>query len=277
MTARPSAAPLTVVLAEDEPLVRDYLRDLIEERSEFTVVAATANGVQAVAAVRQHRPDLLLLDVEMPGMTGVDVLGALGAEAPPAIFVTAYGRYSLQAFDLHAVDYVLKPVDEDRFNQALGRAASRIRHGHLRRVNGRLLDLLRGLGVEPDATEILAACPTETSLERIAVPVRGGWVFLDATDIDWVGGAGVYVQLHVGNSRYLLRETLRTLEGRLPSPPFFRVHRSAIVNVERICAIDSISHGDYLVHLADDTPIRVSRRYRSVVAALVRGENGRDE
>lgn len=270
MTSPTRMTPVSVVLAEDEPLVRDYLRDLVDEREGFAVVAATANGAQAVDAVRRLQPDLLVLDVEMPGMTGIDVLRALGEEAPPVVFVTAYDQYSLQAFDLHAVDYVLKPVDEDRLAQALDRAAQRVRRGDLHRTNRRLVELLRGLGVEPDAPPS-ADVPVDASPDRISVPVRGGWVFVDVADIDWVGGAGVYVHLHVGGQQYLLRETLRALEDRLPSPPFLRVHRSAIVNTERIRSVESLSHGDYLAHLDDDTPIRVSRRYRDAISAMVRG------
>lgn len=270
MTALPALRPITVVLAEDEPLVREYLRDLVDERDGFSVAAAATNGTQAVAAVREHRPDVLLLDVEMPGRTGVEVLRALGDEAPPVIFVTAYTQYTVEAFDLHAVDYVLKPVDEDRLHQALDRAAARVRQGDLRRTNRRLLDLLLDLGVEPEETGVLD--PAEAPLERLSVPSRGGWVLVDIAEVDWIAGAGVYVEVHVGDRRYLLRETLRALEGRLPTPPFARVHRSAIVNTDRIRAVDSLTHGDYLARLADGTPIRVSRRYRDAVAALVRND-----
>ncbi len=275
MTDSTVTAPVSVVLAEDEPLVRDYLRDLVDEHDGFSVAAATENGAQAVDAVRRHRPDLLVLDVEMPGMTGIDVLHALGDEAPPVVFVTAYDRYSLQAFDLHAVDYVLKPVDEDRLGQALDRAAQRVRNGDLRRTTHRLVELLRGLGVDPDAgppLEASPAVPADAPPDRISVPVRGGWVLVKPADIDWVSGAGVYVHLHVGDEQYLLRETLHGLEARLPTPPFLRVHRSAIVNVERIRSVDSLSHGDYRICLDDDTPIRVSRRYREAIAALVRND-----
>ena len=287
--------PVSVVLAEDEPLIRDHLRDLIEDQEGFVVAAATANGTQAVDAVRRLQPDLLILDIEMPGMSGMDVLHALGDDAPPVVFVTAYDRYSLQAFDLHAVDYVLKPVDEDRLSQALDRAARRVRHGDLHRRNRRLVELLRDLGVEPEAPDnavadapdnALADAPADALADapadavddtpavappaRISVPVRGGWVFVEVADIDWIGAAGVYVHLHVGDQQHLLRETLRTLEDHLPSPPFIRVHRSAIINADRIRSVESLSHGDYLVHLDDDTPIRVSRRYRDAIAALVR-------
>ena len=266
MTTPP--APFSVVVAEDEPLVREYLRDLVDERGRFVVAAVAANGPQAVAAVREHRPDILLLDVEMPGTTGVEALRALGDEAPPVVFVTAYSQYTLEAFDLHAVDYVLKPVDEDRLHQALDRAAARVREGALRQTNRRLLDLLLALGVEPE--EAGALDPADAPLERLSVPSRGGWVLVNVADIDWIGGAGVYVEVHVAGHRYLLRETLRALEDRLPRPPFARVHRSAIVNTERIRTVDSLAHGDYLVHLVDATPIRVSRRYRDAIATLVR-------
>ena len=271
MTAPLPPRSLSVVLAEDEPLVREYLRDLVDERDGLSVVAVVSSGPQAVAAVREHRPDILLLDVEMPGSTGVEALRALGDEAPPVVFVTAYSQYTLEAFDLHAVDYVLKPVDEDRLCQALDRAADRVRQGGLRQTNRRLLDLLLDLGVEPEEAGVLD--PAEAPVERLSVPARGGWVLVDAADIDWIGGAGVYVEVHVGARRYLLRETLRALGDRLPTPPFARVHRSAIVNTERIRSVESLAHGDYLVHLADDTPIRVSRRYRDAIAALVRNSH----
>ena len=264
--------PISVVVAEDEPLVRGYLQDLIDEREGFIVVATAKNGAQAVEAVRRHQPDLLLLDIEMPVMTGIDVLGALGDEAPPAIFVTAYDRYSLQAFDLHAIDYVLKPIDEARFFQALDRSFERVKQGELHQVNQRLLHLLSELGVEPEEAGVLETPPADVPLARLSVYVRGGWLLLDVEDIDWIGGAGVYAQIYVGDQRYLLRETLRALEERLPSPPFARVHRSAIVNRDRIQSVQTLPHGDYLLHLADDTPIRVSRRYRDSIAALVHGK-----
>ena len=262
-----SDAGLTVVLAEDEPLARAHLRELLAEDDDVVVVAECADGPRAVEAVRAHRPDLLLLDVEMPGMTGFDVLVALGDEAPPVVFVTAYDRYALRAFDLHAVDYVLKPVDDRRFGVALQLAKERARHGELQRLSRRLLDVLRGLGVDTDL-DLLDAPPDSPSW--LAVPVREGWRRLNMAEIDWVEGAGVYVHVHAGPDRFLLRRTMRDLGVWLPTPPFVRVHRSAIVNVGRVRTVRPVSNGRYVLVLDDETTIQTSRRYRQAVALLVR-------
>jgi two-component system LytT family response regulator len=235
---------LRAVVVDDEPLARDTVRRLLE-RDPGVEVAGLASGVDAVAMIERTSPDILFLDVQMPEVDGFDVLEAVGADAVPAIvFVTAYDEYAVRAFDVHAIDYLLKPFDDARFARALARAKERV---------------LSGL---PDAR--LAALLRQRSpyLRRFLVRKRDRVVVVAAEDVDWIEAADYYASLHVGDTAHLLRESLNELEQRLDPERFVRVHRSAIVNVARVREIHPLFHGDGALVLAGGARVKLSRARR---------------
>ena len=254
-------ARLRVVIADDEPLARARLTDLLHSRN-VEIVAEARNGREAVHAVREHRPDLLFLDIQMPGMSGIEVVAELGAsELPATIFVTAYDQYALKAFEVAAVDYLVKPFDDERFEQAFDRATKKLRLEEVQRVSERLVSVLQQ--GELSAT----ASPTAPQyLERVAVESRGQARIVPVLRIDYITAEGPYAQIHVGEKSYSIRERMQVLEEKLDPRRFFRVHRSTIV---RLDAVDVLLHragGDYSVRMKDGTELSVSRARRDELA-----------
>ena len=251
---------LRVVVVDDEPLGRERLRNFLAREPEVTIVAEATNGEEAVGIIRQHRPDLVFLDVQMPGLTGFGVLQSLGGETPPAvIFVTAHDQFALQAFEVHAVDYLLKPFDRERFKTALQRAVTRLQTTRPDELSAKLATMLAHL--QP-------AAPAAKPLERVAVKSGGKVTFVNVPDIDWVGSADNYVELHVGEHAHLLRETMATMEQRLPAEKFVRISRTAIVNSERVKELQPLFHGEYAVTLKNGTKLTLSRSHRDQLARL---------
>lgn len=249
--------PLRTLIADDEPLARGTLRQLLDTPSDVDVLWEASDGQQAVDAIRQHRPDLVFLDVQMPVMDGFEVVSTIGPEAmPTTVFVTAYDRYAVRAFDVAAVDYLLKPYDDTRFFRALDRAreaASRHKHSPA--------DLTASL------QQLLSAQhkPEPPTLDRVLVREGKKLAVLRTEAIDWIQADGDYAALHVGTRTHLLRETLTTLEHQL-GPSFVRVHRSALVNLHRVRDLRPTSSGDCTVYLLDGTQVRASRRYWHALA-----------
>jgi two-component system LytT family response regulator len=243
---------LRVVIVDDEPLARDKLRRYLAEDERVRVVAEAGDGLAAIEAIEAERPDLVLLDVQMPEMDGFEVVTALDvAPLPRFVFVTAHDEHAVRAFEVRALDYLLKPVDRARLTEAVGRAAS---------VDG---------DEPPDARRLLEDAPdTNRPLTRFLVRSRGRMQLVPIREVDWIGAAGNYVELHVGDRSHLVRGTLQSLEGRLPAEAFVRIHRSTIVNLDRIRALHPWSHGDLQVVLADGTELRMSRRYRDRLEAM---------
>ncbi|HEU4830167.1 MAG TPA: LytTR family DNA-binding domain-containing protein [Gemmatimonadales bacterium] len=238
---------LRVVLADDEPLVRERLRALVGSRPDCTLVAECADGAEAVGVIERERPDVALLDVQMPEMDGFEVLEALPEDRRPAvIFVTAYDEYAVRAFEVNAVDYLLKPLEASRFNAAIDRVAKRRE------------------APDPPADPGLQALLDELRRKRghaTRLVVRDGHrvSFVAVAEIDWIDASGNYARIHAGGRSQLLRETLKSLEGRLDPERFVRVHRSAIVNIERIVAMEPYFHGEYVLTLRDGTKVTSSR------------------
>jgi two-component system LytT family response regulator len=227
---------LRVLVVDDEPLARSNLTVLLRLDRDIEVVAECGTGLEAVAEVRSQKPDLLFLDVQMPECDGFDVLELLGGDLPPAvIFVTAYDEYALRAFEAGALDYLLKPFDNARFNLALGRAKERIAQGR---------DLPR-------------------RIERVAVKSAGQVAFLRISEIDWIEAADYYVCLHVGSKTHMLRRSMSELAQELDPRVFCRIHRSTIVNLDRTCGLELNEAGEYDVLLDNGTKLRLSRRYRT--------------
>ena len=251
--------PMRVVVADDEPLARRrVLRLLREHDDQVDVVAVCESGSQAVDAIRETRPDLVFLDVQMPEMDGFEVLEHLGGELPAVIFVTAHDRYALRAFEVHALDYLLKPFDVERFNPALERGRTQVeRQGEGAR--GGLAALLEQL-----ARERGPAQPPRPRrwLDWVMVKARGRVELVRTADIDWIEAEGNYVRLHAGKKAWLVREKIGALEERLDPDAFLRVHRSSIVQVDRLAELHPMVAGDGILVLRDGTQVKLSRGYR---------------
>ena len=252
------------LIVDDEPLARQRLRTLLKGESDIEIVGECSNGQEAVAAVRELQPDLLFLDVQMPVLDGFGVLDALGTEQLPAvIFVTAYDTYAIRAFEVNALDYLLKPFDRDRFRKALQRARSQITKESSALTGEQLGVLLEEAQPERSATA------GRHTLERLVIKSSGRVFFLRTEEIDWIEAAGNYLRLHVGNDMHLLRDTMNNLEARLHPDKFLRIHRSTMVNLERVKELQPWFHGDYKVILLDGTELTLSRSYRPKLRDLL--------
>jgi len=240
-----------VVIADDEPLVRRGLRTFIGASSGLSLVGEARNGPEAVDVIRAQRPDLLFLDVQMPELDGFDVLEALAGEPMPVIvFVTAYDEYAIRAFDVHAVDYLLKPFDEDRFRTALGRARSRLAERRADTIDQRLEAVLSALRAR------------EEYADRLLVKSEGRVTVVQVEDVDWIEAADNYARVHTARGRYLVREPIKSLERKLNPRHFARVHRSAIVNLARVRELQPMFGGEYVIILSTGTKLTLSRGYR---------------
>jgi two-component system LytT family response regulator len=240
-----------VVIADDEPPARAKVRRFLADDPEVAIVGEAESGPEAVALVERERPDLLFLDVQMPGADGFGVLAALPPEVlPRVVFVTAYDAYAIRAFDVHAVDYLLKPFDEERFQTALERAKAQLRKSEGAEWEARLQRVLD------------EARPSSRPLERILVRRGETAHLLPVERVDWLEAEDNYVRLHSGGESYLVRGTLAAFEARLDPTRFARIHRSHIVHLDRIRTLHPWSHGDWLVTLHDGTELMLSRRYR---------------
>lgn len=246
-----STRKMTVVIADDEPLARDRLTSLLSAEPDAEIVAMCRDGEEAARAIGEHRPDLVLLDIQMPRMDGFDVIRTVGADRMPmVIFVTAYDQHAIRAFDVRAIDYLLKPFDRERFAGALQRARAQIEAQANGELSRRLVTLMADLKRDSSRSD------------RLVVKSGGRLFFLRADEIDWIEAAGNYVRLHVGEQSHLLRETMNAIEGRLDRERFFRIHRSRIVNVERIQEMQPWLNGEYSLVLKTGTRLTISRGYR---------------
>ena len=242
---------LRTVIVDDEPLARERLASLLSAEPDIEVIAQCRDGEEAVTAIDQHSPDLVFLDVQMPGLNGFEVIDAVGGEKMPlVIFVTAYDQHALRAFQVRALDYLLKPFDRERFTEALQRARTHIQRDETGDLGRRLLALVKDLRRDQPKTD------------RLVVKSGGRLFFLRTDEIDWVEASGNYVRLHVGATSHLLRETMNAIEGRLDPEKFFRIHRSRIVNMERIQEMQPWLNGEYAVLLRTGTRLTLSRGYR---------------
>jgi two-component system LytT family response regulator len=248
---------IRVVLVDDEPLARARLRGLLAQASDVHLVAECADGVEAVEVLRRERPDVVFLDVQMPERDGFGVLEALEPPMPLVIFVTAYQEHAVRAFEAAAVDYLLKPFDRERFALTLARVRERLREPAPTALPPELSGLLQRLA-RPASPEPVAA----PLLERLVVKTAHETRLVRVEDVDWLEAAGNYVTVHVGTEEYLVRETLEKLEAQLPAPRFVRVHRSTVVNLDRIRSLRPTPGGDHRLVLHDGRELTLSRTYR---------------
>ncbi len=266
---RPEAsAPtrLRAIIVDDEPAARRGVRMLLERDAGVEVVGEAAGGAEAAELMQAAKPDLAFLDVQMPGCDGFEALAKVGpGVAPAVVFVTAYDEHALRAFEVNAVDYLLKPYDDVRFYAALQRAKAEIRRRQTEAVNTRLTQLL-------DYIQQSSARPAEEeeSGDRILVKSSGEIFFLKADEIDWIEAEGDYMKFHTAGRAHLMRETMARLEARLDPKRFIRIHRSTIVNIDRVRKLSPTFAGEYAVILADGTKLRLSRGYHDRIATLLK-------
>ncbi len=245
------------MIVDDEPLARRGLRAHLARAADVEVVAECGDGREAVRLIRELEPDLVFLDVQMPELDGFGVLKeAAAARLPSVIFVTAYDKYALRAFEVHALDYLLKPFDAERFAEALARARTQIEREGLSEISLRLQSLINDLRTN------------QKYAERVVVKTAGRIFFLSVEEIDWVEAADNYVRVHAGRDSHLLRETMNSLEKRLDPALFLRVHRSSIVNVRRIKELHTLFRGEYEIILQDGTRLSTGRGYRDRLQEL---------
>jgi len=252
---------ITACIVDDEELARRGVRSRLATRDDVRVVAECASGREAVDAIAEYGPDLVFLDVQMPGLDGFDVIEEIGPEQMPVvIFVTAYDEHALRAFDVHALDYLLKPIDEERLHEAIDRAKTQLDQRRSSTLGDRL-DALLDAVASGERTESEDAGITE----RFVIKTGGRITFVEADAIDWVEAAGDYVRLHTSEKVHLLRETMGGMEERLDPDRFLRIHRSTIINTERLTELRPYGNSEYIVVLDDGTELKLSRTYRDAL------------
>jgi two-component system LytT family response regulator len=263
---------LRTTIVDDEPLARGLLRALLAEMPEIELIAECANGREAVECSRELAPDLMILDIQMPGMSGFDVVKELQSDyMPMVIFCTAYQRYAMDAFDLHAVDYVLKPVDGARLQRAVARAMQRFHNSdedteHKGPLVGAIDEIARKVTGRSSAA---ARDNSEDDLlladRKIAIKDHDSTILVDIDDIDWIDAAGDYMCVHVNGETLIMRSTLKSLMSRLDLDKFKRIHRSTVVNLDRIVKATPLQKGEYILDLDCDEQLKVSRNYRQSI------------
>ena len=254
---------IRTIIADDEELARRGLRALSQRCEDLELICECRNAREAVDAIHRHRPDLVFLDVQMPGKTGFDVINAIAeAQRPHVVFVTAYDKFALRAFEVHALDYLLKPVNEERFDAALARAREAIAHAMDSAIVQRVRQVATDLHVATSPSMLSA-------VDRLPIKANGRIIVIRLADIDWIEADRDYVSVHVGGKTWLMRETIAAVELRLALSGFVRIHRSALVNAERVKELRPRDKGEYTVVLNDGTELKLTRNYRAAVERLV--------
>jgi two-component system LytT family response regulator len=249
---------IRVLIVDDEPIIRRGLRNQLSRRENYEIAGERCNGRDAVENIRTLRPDLVFLDVQMPELDGFGVISEIGPrDMPVVVFVTAFDEYAVRAFDVNAIDYLLKPFDDERFSRCLARVEERLVNGHNR-------DPL----VEKLASLVAEQVKGKTA-DRLAIKNSDRITLLQAEEIDWIEAADNYVEIHTGKHVHLMRETLSNLEQRLQPFRFLRIHRSRLVNADRIKELHPLFHGEYELVLSDGTRLTSSRHYRDVLQRLL--------
>jgi two-component system LytT family response regulator len=261
------AMPVRTLIVDDERMARKRLRTLLATDADVSVVGECTNGRDAVTAIDEHQPDLVFLDVQMPELDGFAVVNAIGVQRMPVtVFVTAFDQYALKAFEAHALDYLTKPFDRERFETSLGRAKQQVRL----RARETLPVAPAFVEAEPELNTRLVALLSDLErrqryADRLLVKTAGRVLFLRVDEIDWMEAAGSYVRLHVGRDGHLLHEGMAALMARLDPARFARIHRSTIVNLDRVRELQPWFHGDAVAILRDGTRLQVSRTYRDAL------------
>jgi Response regulator of the LytR/AlgR family len=249
---------IRVLIVDDEPIIRRGLRNQLANRDNYEVIGECCNGRSAIEKIDEWKPDLVFLDVQMPEVDGFGVIREIGAENMPAVvFITAYDEYAVRAFDVNALDYLLKPFDEDRLQRCL------------LRVEQRLAEPRAGSALVQQLASLVAGQVKPRIADRLAIRNSDRITLLQTDEIDWIEAADNYVEIHVGKQVHLMRETLSNLEQRLQPHRFLRIHRSRLVNADRIKEMHPLFHGEYELVLHDGTRLTSSRHYREVLQSLL--------
>ncbi len=248
----PPTHKIRAVIVDDEPLARDRIRSLLDKEPDIEVVAEYASGVEALPALKQNRPDLLFLDIQMPEMTGFEMLEKLEEPLPVTIFITAFDQHAIKAFEVHALDYLLKPFKQARFRETLDRARALLGAKHGEDLSQRVLEMLSGRKSEP------------SYLSRISVKIDDRLVFFKVEAVDWIEAAGNYLVVHVGKESHLIRETLTSMEAKLDPAQFLRISRSALVNLTRVKELQPLFNGEHAVVLENGKHLTMTRGLREV-------------
>jgi len=262
-----SKQKIRTLIVDDESLARRTIRGLLLADPEIEIIGECRSGTEAVAFIRKQTPDLLFLDIQMPGMNGFETLTKIGVENIPAIvFVTAYDQYALKAFEVHAIDYLLKPFTDDRFAAALNQAKMQVQMKEVNRLSRSLVTLIaqqsKGEPVSPNRNRFL---------HRFMIQSGGRAAFIKATDVDWIAADDYYIKLHVSGRTHLLRMSMNELEGKLDPDCFLRIHRSAIVNFDRVKELQQNSSNEWVVLLKDGTELKLSRSRRERLKQFLAG------
>ncbi len=267
---------IRALVVDDESLAREALVVMLGGDPEMEVIGECRNGKEAVTAIREQLPDIVFLDIQMPEMDGFQVIEEVGAKRMPVtVFVTAYDKYALRAFEAHALDYLLKPFDHDRFNSALQRAKTFVRQQKIGEMSESLFAVLQDMKVKtaespaPADNRKSERAAQQEPLDRVVIKSSGGIYFLKIEEIDWVEGAGDYLSLHSASGTHLIRETMGTFQAKLDPRKFLRIHRSTIVNIERIKDIRPLIKGEYIVTLTSGERLKASRGYRPELQRLL--------
>lgn len=266
---------IRVILVDDEPLALRGLKLRLTDFPEIEIVAEAANGREAVKEIRTHDPDVVFLDIQMPGLDGFGVVRALiGGPAPLFVFVTAYDKYAIDAFEANALDYIVKPVEEERLKDAIHRAREALKSKVAASRESKLIEMLASLSDdERDRIKELISDPDWTEKERYSerLSFKDGSkvVVLTAGEIEWIDAAGDYMCIHAGGKTHIIRETMKALQQRLDPAKFQRVHRSAIVNIDRVKELHPHSNGEYFLILDNGQELKLSRSYKDVVARFL--------
>jgi two-component system LytT family response regulator len=251
---------IRTLIVDDMTLARQRLKRHLRKEPDITIVGESTNGAEAVAAIESIKPDLVFLDVQMPEMDGFQVVETVGVGNMPAvIFVTAFDQFALRAFEVHAIDYLLKPFDEERLQRTLARARKIIQEPENENLDERMRKFLEDFRSEPKY------------IKRLAVKNAGRTIYIHVDEIDWISAAGNYLELHIGKKTHLIRERLTALEPRLDAERFVRIHRSTLLNVERVKEVHPLFNGDQIVILKDGTELTLSRTYRESFINILEG------
>ncbi|MCX7984530.1 MAG: LytTR family transcriptional regulator DNA-binding domain-containing protein [Bacteroidetes bacterium] len=260
---------IRALIVDDEYHAREGLRIRLQKYPEIMIIAECSTGTEAIDAINTLNPDLVFLDIQMPELNGFEVLKQIHHEPPLIIFVTAYDRYAIQAFEYHALDYLLKPVKEERFHDTIQHAIQELKHRQIQNYSERLTKLLNEYPILPDGDTSRTLSTFHEPITRILLKQKDHIVIVPVEDIDWIESAGDYVVIHSNNQKYIHRETLSSMEESLDHLQFVRIHRSTIVNIQKVHTLKPNESGDYDIFLRDGTRLRLSRNYKTKFQVLL--------
>ena len=262
---------IKTLVVDDEEEAREGMKSLLGKDPDIHLMAVCADGVQAINAINETAPDLVFLDIQMPEVNGFDVLNSIEiAKMPAIIFATAYDRFAVKAFDLHAIDYLLKPFTNKRFYESLGLAKERIRNTSLQHINQKLSAILAGYSQEKNTQEndVLIHQNIASLADKLVIKSSGKIYFLPMKEIIWIEAYDSYVKIHIGRKYHLVRESMKNIEEKLPANIFARIHKSSIVNINFITELEPYFNGEFVVKLADGNELKLSRSYRNAFMGL---------